>query len=187
MNWTGVLISWAMPAASCPTARIFSARRSSSSKRLRSSNSRSRRSLRWTSSSEARCSERSSCLRSSSAARYASLTAASNSANASCACAPGRVLRSCLRSNGCISTFRECRDRHRLVVQLAAGAGRERRDLAVRIETRQARSRAEHVADCFHFFLDPLAEHQLAADAADEYRQLRRTLSEALLGGSRRA
>src|SRR5690349_2668342 len=59
------------------------------------------------------------------------------------------------------SVFGERGNRHGLVVQLTFRSGRERRNLAIRIETGQCTSVPENVVDTFDLFLDALFQNQL--------------------------
>ena len=75
-------------------------------------------------------------------------------------------------------------------MQLALGAGRERRDFPVRVKSGQRGPWTDDVADALHFLFDALLENHLAADAANEQSQIGRYRTDrfiALFSGSNRA
>src|SRR5262249_13628256 len=122
--------------------------------------------LAWSSSCELSSSARSSMARSESACAYARSTAwISPSSEAGGLPSLPKQDRICRWSSGwrfgISGRLGEQRDRHRLVVKLAARAGRERRDLAVGIEAREHRRIAQHAADRLHLLLHALLEHEL--------------------------
>src|SRR5689334_4928840 len=119
-------------------------------------------------------SERSTIDWCSSASTYAWLTSSSSRSNTTFALGSPIAARLNWRfSSECTSGLGERGDGHGLVVQFAARVRRERRDLTVRVETGHHRGLAEDCANGLDFFVDALAEHELATDAADQDRQLR--------------
>src|SRR5687768_2045990 len=114
----------------------------------------------WSSSAPLSSSERSRVVRSSSNPWYASSTAPTMGRRASgILSSRPKQRRSCRRKRLCTgSHLAEGGDRHGLVVQLAARAPDQRRDLAVGIETRHCRVRPQHVPHRLHLLLDALLE-----------------------------